>query len=214
MMIAIDTSGAMSGLALMADDGTLLAEQSWLSERRHSEQVLAQLDGLCRLVGVTPSDITHIVVSIGPGSWSGTRVGISIAKGIAIANNAIIVGVNTLDVLAWPVRNQAPVTACISLGRGRFATATYPHHQWEIGSIMPTNHAISTLVVDAHHLFVYEPSTTQLLPPSLATSAHQHCAWPYPRILAALGHHVFRTHPNGHSTIEPLYLGEPIQPKT
>jgi tRNA threonylcarbamoyladenosine biosynthesis protein TsaB len=214
MMVAIDTSGSMSGLALMADDGTLLAEQSWYSERRHSEQVLAQLDGLCRLVDVSPADITRIAVSIGPGSWSGIRVGISIAKGIAIANNARIVGINALDVLAWDVRNQGPITTCIALGRGRFATATYPHTPWEIGSIAPTNQSSADMTVAAHDLLVYEPHTAPLLPPTLGTHLRQHCAWPHPRILATLGHHVFGTYPNGHATIEPIYLGEPVQPKT
>lgn len=213
-MVAIDTSGAMSGLALMADDGTLLAEQSWYSERRHSEQVLAQLDGLCRLVDIRPAHITRIAVSVGPGSWSGIRVGISIAKGIAIANNAVVVGINALDVLAWPVRAQAPVTACISLGRGRFATASYPHHDWDIGGIVPTNQSSADMTVDIQQLLVYEPHTAPLLPTALATHPRHHQAWPHPRILAELGRYAFRTYPHGHAIIEPMYLGEPVQPKT
>lgn len=212
-MVAIDTSGAMSGLAIMADDGTLLAEQSWYSERRHSEQVLAQLDAMCRLVDVTPTQIRRIAVSIGPGSWSGIRVGISIAKGIAIANDAAVVGINALDVLAWPARNQAPITACISLGRGRFATAIYPSHTWEIGSIAPTNQLSTTIEVALHHVLVYEPHTTPLLTPALVAHQHHHCTWAHPRVVAELGMHVFGTHPQGHSVIEPIYLGEPVQPK-
>lgn len=212
-MVAIDTSGAMSGLALMTDDGTLLAEQSWYSDRRHSEQVLAQLDAMCRLVDTAPSQIRRVAVSIGPGSWSGIRVGISIAKGLAIANDAVVVGINALDVLAWPARNHAPITACISLGRGRFATATYPPHTWEIGSIAPINQLSTDMTIPADHLLVYEPHTTPLLSPALAAHHHQHCAWPLPRVVAELGMYVFGTHPHGHSLIEPIYLGEPVQPK-
>jgi tRNA threonylcarbamoyladenosine biosynthesis protein TsaB len=214
MMVAIDTSGVMSGLALMADDGTLIAEQSWYSDRRHSEQVLAQLDGLCRVVDVTPAQIRRVAVSIGPGSWSGIRVGISIAKGIAIANNAAIVGINALDVLAWPVRSRAPATVLIALGRGRFATASYPTNTWEIGSIMPINHTSTDILIDAQQLLVYEPNALPLLPPSTSTHTHHHCAWPLPRILAELGQQVFRVAPNGHMSIEPIYLGEPVQPKS
>lgn len=214
MMVAIDTSGAMSGLALMSDDGGLLAEQSWQSDRRHSEQVLAQLDNLCRLVDVPPSQIRRIAVSIGPGSWSGIRVGISIAKGIAIANDALVVGINALDVLAWPIRNRAPITACISLGRGRFATATYSTDSWGVGSITPINQASTDIQIDTQHILVYEPHTTPLLSPTLVTHHHHHCAWPLPRVVAELGVQAFRTHPHGHTSIEPIYLGEPVQPKT
>lgn len=213
-MVAIDTSGAMSGLALMTHDGTLLAEQSWYSERRHSEQVLAQLDGLCRLIDIRPDSITHVAVSIGPGSWSGIRVGISIAKGIAIANNARIVGINALDVLAWPVGHQMPITAYISLGRGRFATASYPNRPWEIGSITPTNQSSTDMTVAPQQLLVYEPHTAPLLPESLSLHPRHHSAWPHPRILAEIGMHLFRTYPNGHAIIEPIYLGEPVQLKT
>ncbi|MFZ9858107.1 MAG: tRNA (adenosine(37)-N6)-threonylcarbamoyltransferase complex dimerization subunit type 1 TsaB [Roseiflexaceae bacterium] len=213
MIVAIDTSGAMSGIALMTDNGTLLAEQSWHSNRRHSEQVLAQLDALCRLVECNPAHITHIAVSIGPGSWSGIRIGISIAKGIAIANNAVIVGINALDLLAWPLRNRAPVTACIPLGRGRFATAIYPQHAWAIGSITPINQTIGDITVDTQHVLVYEPLTTSQLSPSMINHGHQHSAWPHPRILAELGLQVFHTYPTGHPVVEPIYLGEPVHPK-
>lgn len=214
MIVAIDTSGSMSGLAVMTEDGTLLAEQSWYSDRRHSEQVLAQLDGLCRVVDVAPHHITRIAVSIGPGSWSGIRVGISIAKGIAIANNAVVVGINALDVLAWPVRNQGAITACISLGRGRFATATYPNHSWGIGSIAPTNQSGTDMTIAAQDLLVYEPHTLAVLPQSMVSHPRHHSAWPHPRILAELGCNAFHAHPDGHATIEPIYLGEPVQPKT
>lgn len=214
MMVAIDTSGPMSGLALMSADGTLLAEQSWFSERRHSEQVLAQLDALCRLVEITPTQITRVAVAIGPGSWSGIRVGISIAKGIAIANTASVVGVNTLDVLAWPMRNQAPITACISLGRGRLATANYPEHSWDPGSISPINQSINQLMIDAEHILVYDPQSASIVSAALMHHTRHHNAWPYPRILAELGLGAFRTYPHGHPIIEPIYLGEPVQFKT
>ena len=214
MIVAIDTSGAMSGLALMDHEGVLLAEQSWLSDRRHSEQMLVQLDALFRLVDVSPSHIRRIIVCVGPGSWSGIRVGISIAKGLAIANNASIVGINALDVLAWSVRDYAPVTAIIALGRGRFATAVYPDSGWEVGSIMPTNQQSTDMTIDAQHLLVCDPQALSLLPSTFITHHRRHCAWPHPRMLAELGLRVFRTTPNGHSSIEPIYLGEPVQLKT
>ena len=210
-MVAIDTSGPMSGLAIM-HEGQLMAETTWMSERRHTEQVLAHLDVLCRLVAVTPAHITHIAVCIGPGSWSGIRVGISIAKGLAIANNAVIVGINALDVLAYAAPNHLPITAIIALGRGRFAAATYTP-PWQPGQVTPHNYNGTELSIDAHHLLVCEPHVAPLLPPAIMHHSHQYHTWPHPRHLAILGQRAFQHHPNGYPHIEPMYLGEPVQPK-
>lgn len=212
MLIAIDTSGTMSGLAIM-HDGVLLAETLWQSERRHSEQVMAQLDGLCRLVDVSPARIRHIAVCIGPGSWSGIRVGISIAKGLAIANDAAVVGINALDVLAYAAPSHHLITAIIALGRGRFATAHYPQRAWTAGSVMPYNCQGVEIALTPEQLLVYEPHVAALLPPSMENHAHHYVAWPQPRILAHLGHQSFIANPHGHTLIEPIYLGEPVQPK-
>lgn len=211
-MVAIDTSGAMSGLAIL-DEHQLLAETRWQSDRRHSEQVIPHLDDLCRLVDSAPSQITHVAVNIGPGSWSGIRVGISIAKGLAIANNAIVVGISALDVLAWPLRHMAPLTVVVALGRGRFATATYEDSSWQPGEVTPRNCATTAFMVPEHHLLVYEPSAGTLLPESCMYHPRQHRAWPQPHVLAELGSHVLRALPHGHPTIEPIYLGEPVQVK-
>ena len=113
ILVAIDTSTDTSGIALWDDSG-LLAQMQWQSGRRHSEQVLAQLDHLCRLCAIQPTAITRVAVSCGPGSWSGIRVGISIANGIAIANDIPVVAVNALDMLAWPWRGQAQRSPSIS----------------------------------------------------------------------------------------------------
>ena len=212
MLIAIDTSGTMSGLAIM-HDGVLLAETLWQSERRHSEQVLAQLDALCRVVDVTPAQIRQVAVCIGPGSWSGIRVGISIAKGLAIANDAAVVGINALDVLAFAVPHQRPVTALIALGRGRFATAQYPDSTWTVGSVIPYNCQGAEILLPPEQLLVYEPHVAALLPPALVQHTHHFVAWPQPRILAHLGHQSFISYPTGQTLIEPIYLGEPVQPK-
>lgn len=213
MMLAIDTSGQMSGIALM-DGDHLLAETLWHSERRHSEQVLPQIDAMCRLVEVTPAHVQHIAVNIGPGSWSGIRVGISIAKGLAIANNAMIIGVNALDVLAWPVRQRNPLTALIALGRGRFATTTYTDASWEPGQIQPHNMLGSDLHIPDGHMLVCEPHVAAILPEQLAQHPHIHAAWPQPRILAELGMRILQHNPSGHTIIEPIYLGDPVQPKS
>jgi tRNA threonylcarbamoyladenosine biosynthesis protein TsaB len=206
MLVAIDTSGDTSGIALWGDHG-LIAQTQWQSGRRHSEQVLVQIDALCRLCDVAPSIITHVAVSCGPGSWSGIRVGISIAKGLAIANDIPVIAVNALDVLAWPWRTSAPITAALALGRGRVAMAHYPIQSWHPGSIAAHNMTVSQLSVDcagnaiccAPHLW------TQL--PDAATITHHAPFHATPALVAAVA---LQT-PATTIPVAPIYLGEAVK---
>lgn len=204
MLVAIDTSSDMSGVALYGAAG-LLAQTQWQSGRRHSEQVLAQLDHLCRLCDVAPASVTHVAVSVGPGSWSGIRVGISIAKGLAIANDIPVIGVSTLDLLAWPWRGTQAISAALSLGRGRLAIAHYPATAWIPGSISAHNTPLSqctpalfgtalccdTRVWDQLALPVTHHLPHHVTPALLATVALQT--------------------PASHAPVAPIYLGDPVQ---
>jgi tRNA threonylcarbamoyladenosine biosynthesis protein TsaB len=204
MIAVIDTSTAYSALALVRED-TLLAEQQWLGGRNHSEQVLSQLDTLCRLVQVTAHDITTIAVTLGPGSWSGIRVGISIAKGIAIANHAQIVGVGTLDSMAWTYRQHEAVSVCTSLGRGRFAVADYPR-DWEPGQVHPHNMAVADITFT--RAVVCDTPTWRMCgqpQPWYANPAR-------PLHVAQIATHILKHGDLTPPTIEPIYLGDPVQP--
>jgi tRNA threonylcarbamoyladenosine biosynthesis protein TsaB len=206
ILLAIDTSSEFSGLALYHQH-SLLAQIQWASARRHSEQLLPQLDALCRLANITPPQITTVAVSLGPGSWSGVRVGISMAKGLALANDAHIIGVSALDVLAWPWRDVCAITTCLALGRGRYAIAHYPATPWHPGTIQPHNVTIPQLAtLDATTIccapfvwdqiqatcpphIIYRPAIT---PPTLIA----HIAFALDTTLTQL--------------IEPLYLGDAV----
>jgi len=83
MLLAIDTATTMSGLALF--DGTVRAEVMWDAGREHGAQLLPQLALLCEHVRCRPADLTAVAVALGPGSWSGLRVGLATAKGLALA---------------------------------------------------------------------------------------------------------------------------------
>src|SRR5439155_10698578 len=123
MLLAIDTSTAQTGLACY-DVGGLLGECVWHSGRDHTAQLLPQLTILLRHLGRERADISAVGIALGPGSWSGLRVGMSTAKGLALARGLPIVGVGTLDALAY--QHERPgmlVFPLIRLGRERFATA-------------------------------------------------------------------------------------------
>lgn len=125
MLLAIDTSTVQSGVACYAAD-ELLGECSWNSGRNHTTQVLTQIDLLLHHTGYRQRDLQAVAVALGPGSWSGLRVGLSIAKGIALAGNLPLIGIGTLDVLAYQQQHPLlPVYPLINLGRERFATARF-----------------------------------------------------------------------------------------
>ncbi|HLH26385.1 MAG TPA: tRNA (adenosine(37)-N6)-threonylcarbamoyltransferase complex dimerization subunit type 1 TsaB [Chloroflexota bacterium] len=124
MLLALDTSTALASVALY--DGTLRAEATWYAGRNHSQQVMPMAVRLLQDQGLGPGDLTAVGVAIGPGSYTGVRVGLALAKGLAAARRLPLVGVTTLDVLAAPfVAAGRPVRPALDAGRRRYATALY-----------------------------------------------------------------------------------------
>jgi tRNA threonylcarbamoyladenosine biosynthesis protein TsaB len=125
MLLAIDTATTITGLAL-CDGGELLAECAWASGRNHTAQLLPQLDMLLRHVGAGRESLRAVAVALGPGSWSGLRVGLSVAKGLALAGDMPILGVSSLEALAYQQQRRGlPIFPLIRLGRDRFASAEF-----------------------------------------------------------------------------------------
>ncbi len=127
MLLALDTATRYAGLALYDEvGGRVLGEESWYSVNRHTVETMPRLVRLLEQQGVAPSDLTGLVVSLGPGSFTGLRIGLGIAKGIALARRLPLVGVPTLDVVARPHMNQRlPIWAVLQAGRGRICVAHY-----------------------------------------------------------------------------------------
>jgi tRNA threonylcarbamoyladenosine biosynthesis protein TsaB len=124
MLLALDTSTALASVALY--DGTLKAEATWHAGRNHSQQVMPTAVRLLEEQGLGPEALTAVGVAIGPGSYTGVRVGLALAKGLAVALRLPLVGVSTLDVLAAPlVTAGRPVRPALDAGRRRYATALY-----------------------------------------------------------------------------------------
>ena len=132
-LLAIDTSTAYASVALY-DGRTVRAEGTWHAQRRHDDHLFPEIDHLLRLAGIGPADVTRVAVTIGPGSFTGLRVAIAAAQGIARASSAEAVGVPTLDVAAHPfAAPHARVCALIPAGRGEHYAAMYRHRRgaWE-----------------------------------------------------------------------------------
>lgn len=125
MLLAFDTATHMAGAAVYGPQG-LLAEATWHAGRGHSEQVMAMAQQLLANLGRGPEDLTAVGVALGPGSWSGLRVGLSLAKGVAMARGLPLLGVSSLETLAYPhQRTGRSVFPVIKLGRDRYALAEF-----------------------------------------------------------------------------------------
>ena len=135
MLLAIDTATHMAGLALFDPArGLVLGEESWYSVNRHTVELMPRLDRLLAQQGITPDAVTGLVVSLGPGSFTGLRIGLSVAKGLALARQIPIVGIPTLDVVAQPHMTQPlPIWAMLQAGRGRICAAQYARRKGRWG---------------------------------------------------------------------------------
>ncbi len=139
MLLALDTATQYASIALH-DGDAVIAELSWRSDRRHTVELAPQVDSMMALAGVTPADLTALGVSIGPGSYTGTRIALSYAKGIVLARDLPLIGIPTLDALAYPhLSAQQPLCAVVAAGRGRYCWAVYasgerhPHRLTDFG---------------------------------------------------------------------------------
>jgi tRNA threonylcarbamoyladenosine biosynthesis protein TsaB len=98
-LLAFDTATTVAVAAIGAPDGRLLAQTAWTAGYRHGEELLARVDALLVETGVELSGLGGIVVGTGPGAFTGLRVGLATAKGLAHALGVPIVGVATRSAL-------------------------------------------------------------------------------------------------------------------
>ena len=130
-ILAIDTSGDTASVAVYRD--RVLAEATWQAGRHHSVQLLPAVDRVLDQANTDKQSLSAIAVAVGPGSYSGLRVGISTALAFALALDLAITQVPTLEVIAFAQpafsatdpRASRPVRAAIHVGRGHYATARF-----------------------------------------------------------------------------------------
>lgn len=129
MLLAIDTATRLTSLALYDASG-IVSERSWHAESRHSVEVLPAIAEMFEQAKLKPSALTAVAVAKGPGSFTGLRIGMSIAKGLCLALDIPIIGIPTLDVTAYAVGDPGRrVIAVLEAGRGRICAATYRYQE-------------------------------------------------------------------------------------
>ncbi|MBP7962480.1 MAG: tRNA (adenosine(37)-N6)-threonylcarbamoyltransferase complex dimerization subunit type 1 TsaB [Caldilineaceae bacterium] len=139
MLLALDTATTTASIALYdLETDHLLAELTWQARRRQTQELTPAIQDLLARMDLTPADITALAATTGPGSFTGVRIAISMAKGIALGLPALptLIGLPTLSVTAAPwvdvaaKLSPAPrIVACIQAGRGRYNWAAFsPAH--------------------------------------------------------------------------------------
>lgn len=125
MLLAVDTSTAQVGLAVY--DGTqVLAEMVWTSGQHHTTQLAPALAELMERSGISMDMVSALGVAIGPGSFTSLRVGLALAKGLALARRLPLIGIPTMDIVAAAQpASQHPLAVVLQAGRGRIAIGWY-----------------------------------------------------------------------------------------
>ena len=123
--LTIDTASDVASVAL-SREGVLDVELTWRCARNHSRELLPAVQQLMQRSNVDKGELTAVFVCIGPGSYTGLRVGIASAKGLAFALSLPTVGVGRLEADAYQHADFAgPVCAVHRAGRGELAWAVY-----------------------------------------------------------------------------------------
>ena len=102
-ILGIDTSTPIGSVALI-DDDNIVAEHTLNIVQAHSSRLMPAIDTVLKWGDITPNDLDGCVVGIGPGSFTGIRIGVATAKSLCYAVDKPIVGVSTLEAIAYNLR--------------------------------------------------------------------------------------------------------------
>lgn len=106
LVLGIETS-TMTGSVALLDEDKLISEYILSMKATHSVRLMPAIDMLLRNADISRFEVNCVAVSIGPGSFTGLRIGLATAKGLAMGLNVPLVGVPTLDAIAWNIPYSA-----------------------------------------------------------------------------------------------------------
>jgi tRNA threonylcarbamoyladenosine biosynthesis protein TsaB len=206
-VLAVDTTSALGSVALV-DGWVLRGEEHLTGADTHSLQLLPAIDRLLTAAGLHPSDLEAFAVAVGPGSFTGLRVGLSTVQGLALAAGRPCLGVCVLDVLA-SVSDGAVTVALRDAFRGEVYWAEYDHEGRATGAarVGPLAEVLDQSPQEAS--FVGDAATSQQaqivqrlprarFPPFPAFLAGLLGSWAEPRLRAGQG--------SGPESLRPMYV--------
>lgn len=131
-ILAVETSSNVASVAVLSD-GVLLGEYTVNKKHTHSETLMPMVDRLLSDLELSVSEIDLFAASVGPGSYTGLRIGVATVTGLASALDKKVIGVGTLEAMAYRLPHaEHLITPIMDARRGRVYTATYI---WEDGEL-------------------------------------------------------------------------------
>lgn len=133
-VLGIDTSGYANAVGV-ADGGRVLTDFVFEARNDSLEKIVANIDSALKEAGLTLEDIEGFGVGLGPGSWTGIRVGVTVGKILAFSTGRPVAGIPTLEVLAYSARNR-PGLICPVINAGTGDTVYAAFYRAENGTVM------------------------------------------------------------------------------
>lgn len=134
MLLAIDTASQFMSVALH-DGRQILFESTWRTANNHTIELTPAIRHALSQSKLSPQDLTTIAVSKGPGSFTGLRIGMGVAKGLVLALGATLVAVPTLEIVAASIPFfEGQLVAALQAGRGRVCAQQF---EWKRDSWIP-----------------------------------------------------------------------------
>lgn len=131
-ILAVDTSTMMSSIAVL-DDDTIIGDLSINQEETHSEMLVPNIKRLLEDLKISLNDIDLLAIAKGPGSFTGLRIGMTTIKAIAQAKSIPIIGVSTLEAMAFSILNDSYIVPIIDARATRYFAGVF---KWENGKLI------------------------------------------------------------------------------
>lgn len=217
LLLAIDTAHHACSVAL-AKDGHVLASETDVNPSRQAETLLPMVEATLRAAQCRYSDLDILAVNVGPGSFTGIRIGLAAAKAVAMAAEIPLVGVTSLEILAWQAYQKqsspTPILAALDARRGQVYIQPFTHEMhplespalYDLGDPVPEFLTMKSWVGIGNGISLLAPllqgDGTEIrfietvFPPEASIMAH----WIDFRL---------RAHPGEQQPVLPLYLRKP-----
>ena len=138
-ILAIESSAVTASVAIVEDD-SVLANYTINHKKTHSQTLLPMIDEICRMTETDVDDLDAIAVSVGPGSFTGLRIGVATAKGIALAKDKPMIPVKTLEALAYNLYGQTKtIVPIMDAKRKHVYSAIYKFEEGKLVELRETN---------------------------------------------------------------------------
>jgi tRNA threonylcarbamoyladenosine biosynthesis protein TsaB len=208
--LAFDTSGPVGSVALRRD-GRLLGDRTLDTQQHHSSLLLPTTNELLRAHGLGPRNVELWAVGLGPGSYTGIRVGIAAAKGFALAHGRPLAGAASVDALLLEHGRNGPVAVVVDARREEIYFALAAGGKPVAPLRIVALDALAGLVTEPA-LFVgpeikrYEPEIRRRLGP--LARFPQDNVHPRAAFVGELAERRFAAQRAGDEKVEPIYLRE------